>query len=247
MSETAQILVRHDVDLKTFREEIMPTALPVVLKGLVDGLAGGAAARESPRALADFIRGFDRGSASHRDRKSARDRRPALLSRRHDRPQFHAHARPRSARRSSGCSRWRDDPDAPAMFLESMRTRDFLPRVLRGTPDAAGGRRRSSRASGSAIASRCRRTSTCCTTSPAWSADAGASRCFRPSRLQTCTSGPVDFTPSGTPISMVPLHDPDLARFPRFARSAAPRAAGGTRTRRCDVHSRTAGGITSSR
>jgi hypothetical protein len=30
----AQILVRHNIDLKTFREEIVPAAMPVVLKEL---------------------------------------------------------------------------------------------------------------------------------------------------------------------------------------------------------------------
>ena len=51
MNETAQILVRHHVDLKTFREEIVPACKPVVLKGLVEGLAGRAGgARISARA-----------------------------------------------------------------------------------------------------------------------------------------------------------------------------------------------------
>jgi hypothetical protein len=36
MSESAQILIRHAVDLKVFRDEIMPAAEPVVLKGLVN-------------------------------------------------------------------------------------------------------------------------------------------------------------------------------------------------------------------
>src|SRR5690349_4300496 len=35
MSERAQILIRRGVDLKVFREEIMPAGEPVILRGLV--------------------------------------------------------------------------------------------------------------------------------------------------------------------------------------------------------------------
>jgi hypothetical protein len=39
---------------------------------------------------------------------------------------------------------------------------------------------------------------------------------FPPEQLANLYSGPIEFTPSGTPISMVPLTAPDLARFPRY-------------------------------
>jgi hypothetical protein len=58
MAETAQVLVRHGVDPKTFREEILPAGVPVVLKDLVQDWPSVRAARESPRALVDYIRGM---------------------------------------------------------------------------------------------------------------------------------------------------------------------------------------------
>src|SRR5688572_7225363 len=61
MSEPAPIPVRSHVDLRTFREEIQPAARPVVLEGLVNDWPAVVAGRESPRALADFIRRLDRG------------------------------------------------------------------------------------------------------------------------------------------------------------------------------------------
>ncbi|WP_028102908.1 cupin-like domain-containing protein [Pseudoduganella violaceinigra] len=40
---------------------------------------------------------------------------------------------------------------------------------------------------------------------------------FPPDQLENLYIGPLDFTPAGQPISLVDLHRPDLARFPRFA------------------------------
>ena len=59
--ETAQIVVRHGVDLKTFRDEILPANQPVVLKGLVQDWPAVRAGRQSARALGDYLRAFDQG------------------------------------------------------------------------------------------------------------------------------------------------------------------------------------------
>jgi hypothetical protein len=40
---------------------------------------------------------------------------------------------------------------------------------------------------------------------------------FPPDQIANLYMGPVDYTPSGTPISMAPIKDPDLARYPRLA------------------------------
>src|SRR5262245_17647311 len=63
MEVNAQILERRGVDLKTFREEIVPAGKPVVLREIVKDWPAVRAANESPRALADFIRGFDLGKS----------------------------------------------------------------------------------------------------------------------------------------------------------------------------------------
>lgn len=63
MSERAQILVCRGVDLKTFREQIMAAGVPVVMKDLVADWPAVRAGRESPRALAALIHGYDRGRA----------------------------------------------------------------------------------------------------------------------------------------------------------------------------------------
>src|SRR6185503_14380589 len=58
---SAQILVRHGIDHKAFREEILPAGQPVILKDLVKDWPAVRAGLDSPRALADYLRGFDRG------------------------------------------------------------------------------------------------------------------------------------------------------------------------------------------
>ncbi len=51
----------HNVDIKTFRNEIIPRDRPAVLKGLVAHWQVVRAATQSPQALYDYIRARDLG------------------------------------------------------------------------------------------------------------------------------------------------------------------------------------------
>jgi hypothetical protein len=44
---------------------------------------------------------------------------------------------------------------------------------------------------------------------------------FPPEQIANLYCGPFELTPAGTPVSLVDLHDPDLARFPKFAEAMA--------------------------
>jgi hypothetical protein len=44
---------------------------------------------------------------------------------------------------------------------------------------------------------------------------------FPPEQLANLYVGPLDFTPAGQSVSLVDLHQPDLARYPRFAEALA--------------------------
>ncbi len=211
----APIQVRHAVDLKTFRDEILPASVPVVLKDLVGDWPSVRAARESPRALVDYIRGFDRGKLI-----PLLEGPPSIRGR-----LFYGEdmAGLNFARTPAGLGETLErllvqanDASPPAIFIEAMPADSFLPgfaavhplplvpedsrpRIWIGNTVTVqthfdlfsniacvvGGRRRFT--------------------------------LFPPDQVSNLYMGPVDFTPSGTPISMVPLHDPDFVRFPRFA------------------------------
>ncbi|HEX6637290.1 MAG TPA: cupin-like domain-containing protein [Steroidobacteraceae bacterium] len=212
-----RILVRHGVDLKTFNDEIRAAREPVVLKDAVAHWPIVAAGRESPRALADYIRRFDRGSpipiieipASQGGRMFYRD----------DMSGFNFE------RSFAGLGATLDrllalagEPEPVTLFIESLRTEqhlaDFpaahpmpllppsvLPRLwvgnrvtvqthfdlLENIACVVGGRRRFT--------------------------------LFPPEQIANLYMGPVEFTPAGTPVSMVPLRNPDPARYPRFAQA----------------------------
>jgi hypothetical protein len=214
MSERAQILVRHGVDLKTFREQIVTAGVPVVMKDLVADWPAVRAGRESPRALADLIRGYDRGQVAK------------IIE---GPPSIRGHIFYGDDTRSLNFIRTQgaisavldrlleiaSTPDPPVLFLESLKSEDFLPDFPAAhrnplLPDdvlpriwigngvkvqthydlrsniacVVGGRRRFT--------------------------------LFPPDQMPNLYMGPLDFTLSGTPVSLVPLHAPDFARFPRF-------------------------------
>jgi hypothetical protein len=215
MTDLAQIPVRHAVDPRTFREEILPAGVPVVLKDLLKDWPAVRAARESRRALVDYLRGFDRGKLipllegppAIRGRLFYREdmtglnfvRTPAAIGDTLERLLAQA-----------------DDPTPPAVFIEAMPVDAYLPDFAALHPMPL-------------LAEDCRpriwigNTVTVQTHFDLFSNLAcvvGGRRrftLFPPGEVANLYMGPVDFTPSGTPISMVPLHDPDLVRFPRFA------------------------------
>ncbi len=214
MPEFPQILVRRGVDLKTFREEIIPAATPVVLADLVSDWPVVRAARESPRAFVDFLRRYDRGTPIIViDLPRVAD---GKLFYRDDLSGFNftrnASTIGATLERLLALS---DEPEAGTVFIESVPTDDFLPdfAAAHANPllDATTRPR-------IWIGNRIKVQThydlqynvACCI--------AGRRRftLFPPDQLPNLYPGPIEFTPSGTPISMVPLTAPDLVKFPRY-------------------------------
>ena len=60
---TASVREWHDVDPARFRDEIVPGGAPALLRGAVRDWPAVRAGRESPAAMAHYLRGFDTGVA----------------------------------------------------------------------------------------------------------------------------------------------------------------------------------------
>jgi len=215
----AQILIRQGVDLKTFREEIFPAGQPVVLKDLVKDWPAVRAGRESPRALGDYLRGFDRGKPvavlegppSIRGHFFYRDdmrglnfeRRPATISATVDRLLAQA-----------------PEPNPPALYVESTPTPEFLPAFAEANsnPLLPAGVTPRIWVGNQLIAQ------THFDLSNNIACVVGGRRrftLFPPEQLPNLYVGPLEFNISGPPISMVSLRNPDLERFPKFAEALA--------------------------
>jgi len=215
MQDSARILVRHDVDLKTFREQIVPAGLPVVFAGLVKHWPAVRAGLESPRALGNYLCGLDRGKPV-----AVLEGPPSIGGHFFYRPDmsgFNFERRPATI--SATIERLLtqlDDPNPAAIYIESTPASEHLPPFAADNPQpllpAAVGPRvwvgntltvqtHFDLSSNIACVAAGRRRFTL----------------FPPEQLPNLYMGPFEFTISGPPISMVSLRNPDLARFPRFA------------------------------
>jgi hypothetical protein len=214
MVEAAQILVRTGVDLKTFREEIIAAAEPVVLKGLVSEWPAVRAARESTHALVDLIRKFDRGHQPNIIELPAAAKRHHYYREDMSGMNFTRRAAPIGATLERLLA-LADEPDPVSLFIESMVTKDFLPEFAAAHPmpllDPSVGPR-------IWIGNRTRVQTHFDLLYNIACVVGGRRRftLFPPAQVANLYMGPLDFTPAGAPVSMVPLANPDPAKYPRF-------------------------------
>lgn len=205
------------VDRQRFEEEIAPAARPAVLKGLVADWPIVRAARESRAALARAIKALDAG------REPYVLEAPADVSGRifyrDDLAAFNFTRRPASL--GATVDRLLDlaeNPDAPALFLESMPARDYLPAFAGGHPLPLLGERAEPRVwIGNAV-----KVNTHFDLACNIACVAGGRRrftLFPPDEIANLYIAPLDFTPSGAPVSLVQLTKPDHDRFPRYAQA----------------------------
>lgn len=215
MNPTNQVPLRRGIDRRAFETEILPAARPVVLAGLVADWPVVRAARQSDTELARHLKGYDAGRQPHvieappeahgrifyRDDLAAFNftRRPAGLAATID--------------RLLGCAGM---PGAPAIFLESMSAAAYLPEFAAAHHmpllDAGVEPRVWI---GNAV-----KVNTHFDLACNIACVAGGRRrftLFPPEQLANLYIAPLDFTPSGAPVSLVQLTDADHARFPRHA------------------------------
>ena len=206
-------------DAELIRREVLAAGQPCVLKGLVRDWPAVAAGRRSPQELVKYLGRFDsgkpvdalmtppevRGRIFYNDTMSGfnflRNRLPL-------------------AQVAEQVLRYAAFPAPPAVAAQSALMSESRPGVCSGKPAHRGGRAGQPRLwLGNAI--------TTPTHLDEWNnigcVVSGRRRftLFPPEQVANLYIGPLDFAPTGAPMSLVPLHAPDFARFPRFRTALA--------------------------
>jgi hypothetical protein len=215
MSIPAPIPVVRGITRATFEAEIRPAALPVVIAGLAAHWPLVHAARESPGALARSLKALDAGRvpyvleapAAHEGRLFYRD----------DLAGFNFERRPLAiAGLVERLLELADAPAAPSLYLESLPAVDYLsgfaathamplldariePRIWIGNRVKVNTHFDLAYNIACVVGGRRRFT------------------LFPPDQLHNLYLAPLDFTPSGAPVSLAQLDVADYARFPRLA------------------------------
>jgi hypothetical protein len=215
MDKPAGMPLSRDTSREFFESEIIPAARPVVMKDLVAEWPLVRAGRESPAALANAIAALDAG------------RRPFVIEApasvdgrifyRDDLAGFNFTRQPGGISATlQRLLQLAGTANAPAVFLESLPANAYLPAF-------AGTHRMpllDSRVEPRVWIGNAVKINTHFDLSYNIACVAGGRRrftLFPPDQIGNLYVAPLDFTPSGAPVSLVQLTNPDLERFPRFA------------------------------
>jgi len=209
----------RDVDLKTFRNEIIPRDRPAVLKGLVAHWPVVRAAAQSPQALYDYIRARDLGHPMRAfvappDIKGVffyNDDITGMNFERTKQP-FHVTA--------ASILSHMDHPNPPAIYAPAASAAEDFPQFAReNTLDILDKAVVPRLWIGNAV------------TAPTHYDMLDGVACvaaghrrftfFPPDQLPNLYIGPLDFAPGGQPTSLVKVSAPDLERYPLFAKALA--------------------------
>jgi len=188
---------RQGVDEKIFREEILQERRPVVMRGLVKHWPAVAHGRRSPGAIAEYLKGFDSGAPVN-----AIMTKPEVKGRvfyRDDMSGFNfvRNRLPISAVIDQ-LMRYSTGQNPPCVAVQSAL---IAPRIWIGNTITVPAHVDDADNIACVIAGRRRFT------------------LFPPEQVANMYIGPLEFNPAGAPISMVPAHDRDLQRFPKFGKA----------------------------
>lgn len=205
----------HEIDAETFARDLTPLYQPTVLRGIARDWPAVRAARTSPHALADYLKGFHKGALveallgapaiggrffyDESGRGMNFDRRTAPLDKALDE-----------------LLRLADHPEPPAIYVGSTPIAPVLPGFERANAldlldeaiqprlwlgNASTIQTHHDMSDNIAVVVSGQRRFTL----------------FPPDQVGNLYVGPLDFTPAGRPISLVALDQPDFDRFPKFA------------------------------
>jgi hypothetical protein len=206
-------------DDETIRREVIGSGQPAVLRGLVNDWPSVAAGRRAPAAMVDYLRGFDSGgavdaimtppevegrvfyNAAMDGFNFIRNRLP-LTQVAEQVLRYSAFARPPAVAAQSALIR----DCIPGFALENRVTvldAAVLPRIWLGNAITTPTHLDEWNNIGCVVTGRRRFT------------------LFPPEQIVNLYIGPLDFAPTGAPMSLVSLRDPDLTRFPKFRAALA--------------------------
>jgi hypothetical protein len=212
---TVPIAVLRGVTRARFESEIRPAAAPVVFEGLIADWPLVRAACESDARLARAIKALDAGRVPHVVEAPASS--GGHLFYRDDLAGFNFTRRPMPI--PDVLDRLLanpDAPDAPAIYLESLPAGPYLPGLAAAHPMPLLDARVEPRIwIGNAV-----KVNTHFDLVYNIACVVGGRRrftLFPPDQLHNLYVAPLDFTPSGAPVSLAPLGTADPARFPRLA------------------------------
>ena len=206
-------------DTERIRREVLCGAEPVVLRGLVSDWPSVAAGRASAAALLGYLRGLDSGAPV--DAIMTAPEEHGRIFYRDDLNGFNfvRNRLPLSAVAEQAL-RYAGHSHAPAVAVQSAATRDCLPGFAAANPLPAAHPSAEPRIwLGNAL--------TTPTHLDEWlnigCVVYGRRRftLFPPEQIANLYVGPLDYAPTGAPMSLVRLHQPDFGRFPKFRSALA--------------------------
>ncbi len=204
----------RDIDVETFRREVLPRYRPAVMRGLVGEWPAVRKGRESAQSLGAYLAGFDRGAAvdvirmprSARGRifyndnldgfNFTRDRQP--LSRAIERMQRNAERENGAAVAVQSAPIAECLPGFAAHNALAILPPSVAPRIWLGNGVVTPAHFDESSNVACVVAGTRRFT------------------LFPPGEIANLYIGPIGYAPTGTPISLVSFREPDFGRFPRF-------------------------------
>jgi len=202
------------LDTEVIRSEVLASGRPAVLRGLVAGWPAVGVGRRSPAAVVEYLRGFDNGGLVDAIMTPPEVGGRVFYNEAMSGFNFVRNRLPIAAVAEQAL-RYGAFARAPAVAAQSALMRDCLPGFAAENPlgvlDSAVLPRIWL---GTAI--------TTPTHLDEWN-NIGCVVCgrrrftlFPPEQIVNLYIGPLDFAPTGAPMSLVRLHDPDFERFPRF-------------------------------
>jgi hypothetical protein len=216
MSEAALTPIRElsRPDAETIRREVIGSGHPAVLRGLVSDWPAVAAGRRSPVAMLEYLRPFDNGTPVDALMTPPGVEGRIFYNEAMSGFNFLRNRLPVTAV-AEQVLRYGAFARAPAVAVQSAPLHECLPGFTAQNSLAVLGNEVPPRIwLGTAI--------TTPTHLDEWNnigcVVSGRRRftLFPPEQIANLYIGPLDFAPTGAPMSLVPLHAPDFERFPRF-------------------------------